>query len=273
MLGVVALFSLGAYLITPETAAGPAGDPLGFAFNLRYLGPALTLALAVLPLAPALSPPPVRTALVGLLAILLAGTVAQPALWPDHVPGAIAIAAVTVGIGFGLFALSRAARARELTIAAVALLAVAVAVAGYPLQRHYLRGRYAYQPGVSYLAPVWDMFRTVHHARVGVVGTFGGFFAYPLFGLDLSNRVQYVAERGPHGSFTPIGTCARWREQVNTDHLTYLITTPARDPWHPRVLSYSPETAWTAGDPAAQPGVPRTGPRPADRRLPGPRPA
>jgi lysylphosphatidylglycerol synthetase-like protein (DUF2156 family) len=253
MLGAVALFSLGAYLITPETAAGPAGDPLGFAFNLRYLGPALTLALVVLPLAPALSSLPARTALTVALAILLAGTVAQPALWPAHVPGAIAVAAVIVVIGVGLFALSRTARAWALTLAAVALLAVAVAVAGYPLQRHYLRGRYAYQPGVSYLAPIWDRFRTVHNARVGVVGTFGGFFAYPLFGLDLSNRVQYIAQRGPHGSFTPIDTCARWREQVNTAHLKYIITTPARDPWHPRVLSPSPETAWTAGDPAAQP--------------------
>ena len=54
MLGFVALASLAAYLITPETAAGPAGNPLGFAFNLRYAAPGLTLALTVLPLAPAL---------------------------------------------------------------------------------------------------------------------------------------------------------------------------------------------------------------------------
>ena len=97
------------------------------------------------------------------------------------------------------------------------------------------------------------MFRTIHDARVGVVGTFGGFFAYPLAGLDDSNRLQYVGDRGPHGSFTPITTCARWRAQVNRAHLKYLITTPARDPWRPRVLSPSPETGWTATDPAAQP--------------------
>jgi hypothetical protein len=35
--------------------------------------------------------------------------------------------------------------------------------------------------------------------------------------------------------------------------LDYLITTPARDPWHPRRLTASPEDAWTASDPAAQP--------------------
>ena len=106
---------------------------------------------------------------------------------------------------------------------------------------------------MSYLARVWALFRNVHDARVGVVGTYGGCFSYPLYGLDLSNRVQYVAERGPHGSFTPISTCARWRVQLNTANLEYIITTPARDPWHPRSLQPSPEARWTASDPAAQP--------------------
>jgi hypothetical protein len=45
-------------------------------------------------------------------------------------------------------------------------------------------------------------------ARVALGGTFGSFFAYPLWGLDDSNRVQYIARSGPHGSFTPISTCA-----------------------------------------------------------------
>jgi hypothetical protein len=252
MLGFVALFSLAAYLITPETAAGPNGNPLGFAFNLRYLAPALALALAVAPLAPALSSPPARTGVVVALAILLAGTVAQPALWPNaHAWGAIAIGVAALAAG-ALLVLGRQAR-RSVAVGITTLLVLAGAAAGYRLQGHYLRGRYAYQPNVSYLAKVWALFRTVHDARVGVVGTFGGFFSYPLYGLDLSNRVTYVAQRGPHGSFTPISTCARWRSQVNADHLKYLVTTPARDPWNPNVLSPSPETRWTATDPAATP--------------------
>jgi hypothetical protein len=255
MLGCAALFSLVAYLITPETAAGPNGDPLGFAFNLRYLAPALALALAVAPLAPALSAsPPVRTALTAALAVVLAGTVAQPTLWPNsHAAGAVAIG-VGALVAVALATLARRASLRPaLAGAAIALAVLAGATAGYPLQRHYLRGRYAYQPNVSYLAKVWALFRTVHDARVGVVGTFGGFFSYPFYGLDLSNQVTYVAQRGRNGSFTPISTCARWRSQVNSDHLQYLITTPARDPWKPSVLSPSPETRWTATDPAATP--------------------
>ncbi len=261
MLGAAALFSLAAYLITPETAAGLAGEPLGFAFNLRYLAPALTLALVVAPLAPALSATaPVRTGLAIGFAILLAGTVAQPALWPNsHAIGAIAIGVAALGAVALIAAVRRAHGSRTIqiaapvAIAAVGLVLVAGAAAGYRLQGHYLRGRYAYEPNVSYLAKVWALFRTVRDARVGVVGTFGGFFSYPLYGLDLSNRVQYVAQRGPHGSFTPITTCARWRSQVNSDHLKYIITTPARDPWNPSVLSPSPETRWTATDPAATP--------------------
>lgn len=254
MLGFVALFSLAGYLITPETAAGPAGDPLGFAFNLRYLAPALALSLSVAPLAPALSSPPARTGVVVALAVLLAGTVAQPQLWPNaHAAGAIVIGVAVLAV-LALVALGRQARmspALATAVAVIGLVLVAGAAGGYRLQGHYLRGRYAYQPNVSYLARVWALFRTVHDARVGVVGTFGGFFAYPLYGLDDSNRVQYVADRGPHGSFTQVASCARWRAQVNSDHLKYLITTPARDPWHPSVLSASPETRWTATDPAA----------------------
>jgi hypothetical protein len=251
MLGFAALFSLAAYLITPETAAGPAGDPVGFAFNLRYLAPALALSLSVLPLAPPLAEPPAtRVGLPVALAVLLAGTIAQPQLWPGaHSAGAIAIGAAFLA-AVALLALARRGRA-PLAIAAVA--GIALVLAGYPLQRHYLRARYTYQPGVSYLAPVWALFRKIHHARVGIVGTFGGFFSYPLYGLDDSNRVRYVAENGPHGSFTPITTCARWRARVNSDHLDYIITTPARDPWHPRRLQPSPEERWTASDPAAQP--------------------
>ena len=164
----------------------------------------------------------------------------------------IGVAALAV---VALIALGRQARvvARRSRVAAIGLVLVAGAAAGYRLQGHYLRGRYAYQPNVSYLAKVWALFRTVHDARVGVVGTFGGFFSYPMYGLDVSNRVTYVAQRGPHGSFTQVATCARWRTQVNADHLNYLITTPARDPWRPDVLTPSPETRWTATDPAAIP--------------------
>jgi hypothetical protein len=248
MLGLVALASLAAYLLTPESAAGPAGDPAGFAFNLRYAAPALTLSLVVLPLAPPLMGPHQQTVLMAALVAVLVATVWQPSLWPSaHVAGAVVVGCVL----FGLVLATRYAP-RNVVVAGAALLAVAACVGGYPWQRHYLRGRYTFTPGFSYLARAWARFRTVRHARVGLVGTFGGFFSYPLYGLDLSNRVQYIAHRGPHGSFQPITSCAAWRSAVNAGNFRYVMTTPARDPWHPKALEPSPEGSWTGTDPAAR---------------------
>ncbi len=259
MLGLVALASLVAYLLTPESAQGPAGDPVGFGFNMRYLAPGLTLSLAILPLAPAFATARRQLALAVCFVIALIATVAKPSLWPRaHALGAVLIGLVALAIAAALLYRPRRARARAwrfarvlAPLAVVSLVAVG-AVAGYAWQRHYLRGRYAFRPGVSYLARVWAMFRSVRHARIGVAGTYGGFFSYPLFGSDVSNTVQYIAHHGAHGSFTPIGSCQAWRTAVNAGHFRYLVTTPSRDFWRPKILSSSPETRWAASDPNAR---------------------
>lgn len=240
LLGLVALASLFAYLVTPESAAGPRGDPVGLAFNLRYAAPAIALSLTVLPLAPAFAHKPELT-LAGLLALITA-TLAQARLWPGH----DLLGALLIGAAFGA-ALLVSFRGR-IALASVWLL---LAIGGYPLQRSYLAGRYVFHPGVSSLAHVWALFRGIHHARVAVVGTFGGFFSYPLYGVDGSNMVQYVAHRGPHGSFTPITSCSGWRTELNAGHFRYVVTTPSRDPWHPRQLGPSPEGDWTSSSAAS----------------------
>lgn len=248
MVGLVALASLAVYVITPETAAGPRGDPLGFAFNLRYAAPGLTLSLAAPALAPALAGARRQAALVAGLAAVLVATLAEPSLWPSR----HALAAILVGVALVAGAAVVLSRLPAVRVIAGAGAILAVALGGYALQRHYLRGRYTYEPGVSSLSRVWALFRSVHSSRVGVVGTFGGFFSYPLFGLDVSNHVAYIAERGAHGSFTQIRTCPEWRSALNAGRYRYVVTTPSRDPWHPSVLGPSPESGWTASDPAAR---------------------
>ncbi len=258
VLGLVAVAALLGYLVTPESAAGPSGQPLGFAFNLRYSAPALTLALTVLPLAPFLGGARRRVIVLGALAVLMVATLAQTRLWPSSdLAGAVALGAALALAAALARTLRGRRRPRTRLVAGLLVLGLlaplsAAAAGGYLLQRHYLRGRYAYQPGVSSLSGVWAFFRHVHDARVGIVGTFGGFFSYPLYGLDDSDHVQYVAGHGPHGSFTAIGTCPRWRATVNAGHYRDLVTTPSRDPWHPRALGPSLEGAWTASDPAAR---------------------
>jgi hypothetical protein len=262
MLGLLALASLAAYVLTPESAAGPLGHPTGFAFNLRYAAPALTLALVALPLAAEPGGERALTAALGALAILLVATLAESRLWPSGYGGGAlligaAAAVVTLALGErGRLRSASASAPRRLRALALASGSATLLVAGtafaYVGERHYERGRYVYEPGVSSLSALWQWFRGVHHARVGLVGTFGGFFSYPLFGLDGSNRVDYIGRRGSHGSFAAIGSCRRWRTAVADGRFRYVVLTPGRDPWHPRRLEPSPEGAWTASDPAAR---------------------
>jgi hypothetical protein len=260
VLAVVALASLAAYLATPETAGGPAGDPIGIALNVRYAAPGLALALALLAEVPLLARG--RRPLLALalpIAVLIA-TLIRPGLWPSqHLAGSLAAGAIVLIAGALLISRRprisvshlRRGSLRAAAVAGLLLAVSAAAAAGYAWQGHYLRGRYAFARGVSSFAHVWALFRSVHDARVGLVGTYGGYFSYPLDGLDDSNRVQYVAAHGPHGSFTPIRTCAAWRAAVNAGHYRYLVTTPTRHFWRPKVLYPSPERGWTISDPAA----------------------
>jgi hypothetical protein len=249
MLALVALASLAAYIVTPAGAGGPDGDPVGFAFNLRYATPGFALAFAVLPSAPLLASPRRRQALLAALVLVLVATIVSPPLWPaEHAAAALLLGAVVLAIGLAAVWLRR----RAALLLGAAALALAGCAGGYALQRHYLRGRYQYEPGISHLSGVWALFRRIGHARIGIAGTYGGYFSYPLFGLDDSNAVGYVASHGPHGSFTPISTCRGWRTAVNRGHYRYLLTTPDRDFWRPRQLQPSPEGAWTIGDPAAR---------------------
>jgi hypothetical protein len=253
MLGFVALASTLGYLVTPEGAAGPAGDPIGFAFNIRYAAPALTLSLAVLPLAPILQGPRRQLLTVLALAAMLVATLAQARFWPaPYTLTAVAVAAAILLGGLLVAGLRRLRPGRMVALGGVVILVLAAAVAGFAGQQHYLRVRYVFTPGINLLGRTWALFRDVRDARVGVGGTFGSFFSYPFYGLDTSNHVQYIARQGPHGSFTPITTCRDWRAAVNAGHYQYLVTTPSRNPWQPTNLGPSPEGEWTASDPSAR---------------------
>ena len=234
MLGFVALFSLAAYLITPETAAGPAGDPLGFAFNLRYLAPALALSLGG------------RAARAGAARRASADRVSwsrwrsarrhrgASRLWPNaHAAGAIAIGARGAR-GVALLAAGRR-RARS----SVAdrgwrsrSLVLAGAAAGYRLPAPLPARPLRYQPNVSYLAQCGRCSgRSTTPASASSARSAA---SSPIRCTASTTRTASSTspQRGPHGSFTPIATCARWRHRSNADHLNTNHHTGPR-PWHP----------------------------------------
>jgi hypothetical protein len=126
---------------------------------------------------------------------------------------------------------------------------------GYPLQRHYLDARFdasSEVPGL-HLEGAYQWARDKSHARIGLAGTTAGFLSYGFYGTDLSNRVIYLGEKGPHGAYNAIPTCEVFRAAVNTADLDYLVTTPFLNFIHTGNPIFSPEATWLRGDRAAVP--------------------
>jgi hypothetical protein len=209
---LVALASALAWLIAPTSASGPDGMPRGFESGLRYLAPALILGLALLPTTP-----------------VLRGRLRQLSAWLSFVPDS--------GTKDSH---DRAGRAWVVMMGAV--LVVIAVVVGYPVQRHYLEERYAdpsfTTPGLN-AAFKWS--RGVSGARIATTST----RQYPLFGTDLSNRVQFIGEERPHGGFEVPPSCRRYRELLNEGDYDYVVA--SRDRIEPGKPPFPPQAEWTEG--------------------------
>ena len=200
----------------------------------------------------------------GLLLLMLATNRSDAALRdPDRLFGWL-IALLAVLIPAALFLARRRGAPRGAVVAGFAALALAVLAIGYPVQRDYLRARFANaDPATSipgmHLDSAYRWARDVHDARIGLAGTTAGFLGYGFYGTDLSNRVRYLGVKGPHGAFDAIPTCAGFRAAVNAAELDYLVTTPFLDFIEPGHPIPSPESRWLRGEPAATP-IQRSGP-------------
>jgi hypothetical protein len=297
-LGGVALFGLVAYLFTPLSAAGAEGAPIGFGINIRYAIPALLLGLTLLPLTVRRLDGWREWALLGgLLVVLVVSNRSDAVLRdPDRVFG-LALAFLLVAVPVGLIRLYHHRPAKRSLPAGGAvggptpedasatagggspaatgpagqfawslagagtILVLLIFTLGYPLQRDYLRDRFAAGseiPGME-LERGYEWARDVSDARIGLAGTTAGFLEYGFFGTDLSNRVVYLGEKGPHGAFNAIPTCAGFRAAVNAANLDYLVTAPFLNFLHPDDPIPSPESRWLRGDPAAT-AIQRNGP-------------
>jgi hypothetical protein len=260
--GVAALASIVGYCLTPSSAFGAnvtSSQTLRqivlpiFAFNLRYLAPALAMGLTLLPQVPALSGLTGRRRILVLYAGLLFAQVAFDEA--DLVPGQLMSALLAGVLAVMLFYLTvmlgaGGRRARRSMVQWGAVLSVLV-LASWPVLQRYLVRRYSTVPLYSWAADL-------KHARIG----FSGFAVqYPLYGVGLSNYVQYVGRRGAHGSFSPINSCRQWREVLRHDHYDYVVVPMGSV--RPQ-LGYDlarwdltgappepPESAWTRADPAA----------------------
>ena len=258
--GAVGLFGLIAYLLTPLSAAGAEGEPIGFGINIRYVIPALLAGIVLVPLDRWLDGRRSQWGLLGALVLVFLVTNR-----PDdalHDPARVfALAFVLLAIGAAaLLLLARSRGTSAGTIgAAVAAFAIALIVIGYPLQRHYLEERFANTGSKEEQIPGMDLnsayrwARGVDHARIGLAGTTAGFAGYGFYGTDLTNRVTYLGEEGPHGAFNALPTCAAFRAAVNAADLDYLVTAPFLNFLHPGSPIASPEARWLRGERAVRP--------------------
>lgn len=174
---------------------------------------------------------------------------------------ALALAFLVVVVPAGLLLARARGAGRGVVVGGFAALALLVAAIGYPIQRDYLRDRFAAGsdiPGMD-LDAAYRWARGVEDARIGLAGTTAGFLQYGFYGTDLSNRVVYLGEKAPHGAFNAIPDCAGFRAAVNAAELDYLVTSPFLNFLHTSNPIASPEADWLRGESAVTP-IRRRGP-------------
>ncbi|HEY5707896.1 MAG TPA: hypothetical protein VIS51_00700 [Solirubrobacterales bacterium] len=168
---------------------------------------------------------------------------------------ALGLALLLVVVPAGLLLARSRGASRGLVAGGFAALALLIAVIGYPIQRDYLRDRFAAGseiPGLG-LDAAYQWSRDLEDTRIGLVGTTAGFLQYGFYGTNLSNQVVYLGEKGPHAAFNAIPTCTAFRTAVNEADLDYLVTTPFLNFLHTDAPVPSPEPRWLRGDHAATP--------------------
>lgn len=253
LMGVAAAVT---YALIPVSASGSPGHPSGFESNLRYLSPALVTGLVLLPLqrGQAGQQPWMRYLLPALGVFFLAGLLASSSWESSQLLLGLVLAGLLIGVPVAAAeAIRGGVPASRLALALGVSLALIVAL-GYPTQRDYLESRYA--PALAPPAdnpgfretPQWRRIqgwaRGVRDSGIAISGPPAAFGQYVFYGSDLSNRVEYVGDPGPHGSYRPIADCPTWRAAVNRHRPRFLVVTPASELGPGSVPQ---ESLWTRG--------------------------
>ncbi len=213
--------------------------------------------------------PPLRVASLAGLAIIAAWLIAPTsASGPDGIPrgfeSGLRYLAPALVLGFALLPASPPVRLRarrwasserrwswaiepeRLVLVAGAVLLALIAVGGWGAQR-YLDHRYA---DPSFAAPgLNEAFATARDFTGTDIATTST-RQYPLYGTDLSNRVQFIGRERPHGGFVALSSCRAWRRALNAGGYDFVLA--SRDRIEAGKPPYPPQAAWTASDPGAR---------------------
>lgn len=222
---IVGLLAFLAFLITPGTVWAPqliaypgvAGVTANlFAFNLRYMLPAVAIGLVTLPLVAERwrRGPYLATLALGVaLASMQVVPQGRQSWIGGHVPLELGVAAVTLLVVGALVTGRTRLPSRRIVVAVGAAAAVGLLVAGRAVQTYSATNRYG---GL-------DLARWASGLPGSRIGFSGFVFSYPLYGNDLQNRVQMIGTHGPDGAWHPVRTCAAWRRDVRRANVQYLV--------------------------------------------------
>jgi hypothetical protein len=242
VLAVTAAVTGVSYLFLPTGASGIEQGTNLFEVNLRYLTPALLLAILLLPILVRLRAPRALDALGPGLAVVLLATQLGHALWPTQALRHLAFILVLAVAAVSLWR-ARLLRWRATTrlLAIAFALLVAAGAAAFEVQRHYFDRRYLVGDRQDRgLGLIYRWAQGVASSRVALYGTV---LQYPLYGARDTNYVGYLGEPAPDGGYRPIASCRTWRATIASGGYRWLvIVTPGPTPPVP--------ISWTAGDPA-----------------------
>jgi hypothetical protein len=256
VIAVGALATAVVYVFTPLTAAGQEGSPTGFFTNTRYLVPGLLLAMTLLPIARPLRAPDRRAwqTLLFLTGIYVITVLSTPRWYPGFIVGTIFLTLALVWAPGGLAWLRSHGRASRgvvaLAGAGVLLLAVVLGRAQEVqyAEKHYTRSTLFLQEGGPQKA--YDFARRQHDKRIGIVGSSEIIFGqYGFYGADLTNRVQYIGQPGPDGTYRLPTSCPQFRRLINAGDYDYLILSQFTQDSRVAPFWY-PIYAWVKDDPA-----------------------
>lgn len=253
MLTVVALSTLLSFAVTP-IGFGFGPNPVLFGIALRYtiISLALGMTLAVILAGQARSPRALVVLAVAMTAIIIAIVVDRSdwqeareqaldlPIWAPQSLVALALALFAIGAAAWGWRWTRDSPSRRRN--SYSAVAVILAVLSIPALVIYRTERYE---TVSLIPETFAAVNAMSDTRIGLTGTT---LQYPLYGEDLSNHVQVIAEQGDYGTAGRFQTCEQFLSLVNSGDYDLVIATPRGFPISDKP---SPASRWLEHDAAA----------------------
>jgi hypothetical protein len=272
VVAVAALLTAVVYVFTPLTAAGQEGSPTGFFTNTRYLVPGLVLAMAMLPIARPLRAPDsrARMTLLFLTGVYAITVLTTPRWFTTYIVGTIFLTFALVWAPAGLSLLRTRGQASRALIAAVAAAVLLLAVTlGRAQQIQYADQHYVNPlPFLAEGGPreAYEFTQKLEDKKIGIVGSSEIIFGqYGFYGNRATNTVEFIGEKGPHGSNRLPTSCHQLRRLINEGGYEYVVMSQYTEdvgPYNAEVRNpyQFPIYAWVKNDPAmkqliAEPGI------------------